>query len=104
MHPFAIRADPGGTITDTPFIFSKTLRADLKPTGAAPAKGFFFFAAMTCIPVFSPPPPFRSILFGFFCAHCIPQLTRFNYSARQPGASALILKVTVKPRIHVPKK
>ncbi len=49
MDTIAVRAYPGRSVTDTPLIFSKTLRADLKTANAAPAKGLFFFAAMTAI-------------------------------------------------------
>jgi hypothetical protein len=56
MHPFAIRADPGRTITHAPFIFFKTLRADLKTAGAVPAKGFFLFTAVAAKFLAAPPP------------------------------------------------
>jgi hypothetical protein len=53
MDAFTVRADPGGAVTDPPFIFSKTVRADCKTATAAPAEGKFFFAAMTGIILFS---------------------------------------------------
>jgi hypothetical protein len=56
VDPFAIRADPGGAVGDTPFIFGKTFRADFKAAGAAPAEWFFLFTAMTGIPLFSTTP------------------------------------------------
>jgi hypothetical protein len=49
MDTFAIRADPGGTVADPPFVFCKTVRANGKTTDTAPAKGEFLFAAMTAV-------------------------------------------------------
>ncbi len=47
MYAFAIRAYPGRAITDTPFVFFKTLRTNLKPAGTIPTKRFFLFTTMT---------------------------------------------------------
>jgi len=54
MDAFTVRADPGGTVADAPFILIKTIRADGKTATAAPAERKFFFAAMTGVIFFSP--------------------------------------------------
>ena len=57
--PLTVGADPGGTITDSPFIFFETGLADHKTTGATPAKFLLLFAAVTNIlagPFFRYPP------------------------------------------------
>jgi hypothetical protein len=46
MHPFAVRADPGGAIAHPPRIFRKTGWTDGKTTGTGPAEGKSFLAAM----------------------------------------------------------
>lgn len=56
MNAFTIRADPGGAITDTPFVFRKTIRANGKAAATAPAKRKCFLAAMAGILFFSPLP------------------------------------------------
>ena len=61
MYPFAVRTNPGGTVTQTPFVFGKTSRAYFKPTGAAPAKGLLLFAAMTVILFFLDRRPMRRL-------------------------------------------
>ena len=46
MHPFAVRADPGGAVAHAPFVLLKAFRADLEAAGAVPAEGLFLFAAV----------------------------------------------------------
>ena len=50
-HPYAftIRAYPGRSITDAPFVFFKTFLTDHKPAGTAPTKFLILFAAVTNI-------------------------------------------------------
>jgi len=48
-YAFTIWTNPGWTITYPPFIFLKTIFADHKTTGTAPAKCLLFLAAMTYI-------------------------------------------------------
>jgi hypothetical protein len=47
-HPdtFTIGADPGGAVAYPPLVFLKTVIADLKSAGTAPAEWLFFFAAV----------------------------------------------------------
>ena len=47
MNPSAVRADPGGAVTDAPLVFLETVRADLEAAGAVPAERFFLLAAVT---------------------------------------------------------
>ena len=55
MYPLAVRADPGGTVGNAPFIFRKTLWTYFKATGTAPAEGLALFAAVAGVPFFSTP-------------------------------------------------
>lgn len=54
MHPFTVRTNPGGAVTDSPLVFDKTIGAYLEPALAAPAERFFVVAAMTFIRPSSP--------------------------------------------------
>jgi hypothetical protein len=47
--PLTVRADPGWTITDPPFVLFETGFADHKTTGTTPAKLLFLVTAMTNI-------------------------------------------------------
>ncbi len=49
MDTFTVRAYPGRTVTDSPFVLAKTLRTDFKTTDTAPAKRLFFFTAVAAI-------------------------------------------------------
>ena len=46
MHPFAVRADPGGAVAHAPLVLLEAFRADLEAAGAVPAEGLFLFAAV----------------------------------------------------------
>ena len=46
MHPFAVRADPGGAVAHAPLVFLEALRADLEAADAVPAEGLFLLAAV----------------------------------------------------------
>lgn len=55
-NPFAVRANPGGAIADSPLVFLKTLHTYLETTRAIPAKRFFLPAAMALIFTKTPDP------------------------------------------------
>ncbi len=61
MYTLAVRADPGGTVGNAPFVFSKTFRTDFKTAGTSPAEGLTLFTAVAGVPFF--PTPAAS----FFC-------------------------------------
>ncbi len=67
MHPFTVRTDPGGAVTDPPFVFLKTFRTDFKAADAAPAKGLFSLAAMAGIAVSAPSAAFSRGCHFFIC-------------------------------------
>ena len=46
MHPFAVRAEPGGAVAHAPLVLLEAFRADLEAAGAVPAEGFLLFAAV----------------------------------------------------------
>ena len=46
MHPFAVRADPGGAVAHAPLVLLEAFRADLEAAGAVPTEGLFLFAAV----------------------------------------------------------
>ena len=65
-HPLTIGADPGRAVTQSPFIFLKTLRADLKTARTVPAEWFLQFTAMTAIISKPPAPVAFCFLFHFY--------------------------------------
>ncbi len=48
-HAFAVGTDPGGPVTDSPFVLLETLRADLEAAGTIPAERFALLAAAAAI-------------------------------------------------------
>jgi hypothetical protein len=54
--PAAVRTDPGGAVAHPPFVLDETNLADLKTTGAVPAKRQYLLAAVA-LKLFSTPAP-----------------------------------------------
>ena len=53
MNALAVRANPGGAVTDPPFVFCEAVWTDGKSARAAPTEGEFFFTAMAGVVLFA---------------------------------------------------
>ena len=65
-HPLTIGADPGRTVAQSPLIFLKTLRADLKTARTVPAEWFLQLTTMTAILAKPSAPVAFCFLFHFY--------------------------------------
>lgn len=74
--PAAIRTYPGRAITDSPHIFSKTRVTNLKTTGAIPAEGHHFLAAMALKAFSGSFSPAGTFIFSHL--HLVPYLYVFS--------------------------
>jgi len=56
-NPSAVRADPGRTVADPPYVLFKTFVADLETAGTIPTERQHLLAAVTLELLITPPTP-----------------------------------------------